>query len=108
MGFYRKRSSRTLRGGKHRSPIAWFTREGYPRIIELLAYPEELSRDFDRWHELAQDRERHLKRRGFLVVRVEVRADELLDWCAAEKPSIGALNGFVAVRGGIEQASRVR
>lgn len=101
MGFCRKRSSRTLRGGKHRSALAWFDREDYSKILETLGYPEDFSRDWNRWHELAQLREQRLKGRGFLAVRVLVRPDELLSWCNAKgiAPDVKALDHLVAVRG---------
>lgn len=100
MGFYRKRSSRTLKGGKHRAPLAWFKQAEYARVIEILGYPDGYSRDYNRWRELAENEEQSLKRSGLLAVRVTIHPEELLRWAEAKQTTpLAALNYMLAARG---------
>lgn len=83
----------------HRSGLAWFEREQHARMIEVMAEPHDISRDYERWREVTENRERTLKRRtgGRIVVRVVVDPDKFLAWCAArsKEPNGDALNLFV-------------
>lgn len=96
---YRRRSS-TVFGGKYRAGIPWFEPEEYARILEVMLYPPDMSRDYERWRDLAENSERNTKRNGHLAVRVVVHPDELIGWCAANavQPSGNAIRQFVNER----------
>jgi hypothetical protein len=82
------------------TPIPWFEEKDYSRMLEILNYPETMSRDYQRWRELAEDNERFSKRSrrgGGLVVRVAIDPDNFVAWCAAHsiKPSHSQIHAFV-------------
>lgn len=62
-------------------------------------YPEGMTRDYNRWREVTENRERDLKRsrRGWIPIRVPVNPDKFLAWCAArsKQPNRDALYAFV-------------
>lgn len=78
--------------------IAWYEPSDYVRILEILNYPPGMSRSFERWREVAENRESTLKhsRKGLFPVRVIINPDKFLAWCAARsiQPSSGAIESF--------------
>jgi hypothetical protein len=82
----------------HNIPIPWYEAEDYPRILEILNYPKGMTRSYERWREVTENRERDLKRSRRLPVRVVITPDKFLAWCAARaiEPSYGALDTMVA------------
>jgi hypothetical protein len=96
---YRRRSS-TKVGGTNRSGVAWFEPEEYARILEIMNYPPDMSRDYERWRELAEGRQRGRKGNAGFIVRVVVHPEEFVGWCASKaiQPDYGALNTFVYER----------
>ncbi|PDT68506.1 hypothetical protein [Bradyrhizobium sp. C9] len=101
MPSFKRRSNKSLKGGKLRIPLAWFEPEDYSGILDILNFPDDMSRSYARWNELAKNREQDLKQRGFFAVRVTVRPDEFKKWCASKsmQPDGRALNLFVDERG---------
>lgn len=79
--------------------LEWFEPEDYARILEIVNYPASLSRSYERWREIAENQERTLKRsrRGLFVVRVVIKPDKFLAWCAARsvEPSHNIIASFV-------------
>lgn len=96
---YRRRSS-TVIGGKYRVGRPWFEPQEYARILEIMNYPADMSRDYERWRELAENSERSSKRSGNLPIRVVVHPDEFVGWCTtnAVQPNGNALAQFVNER----------
>ena len=82
-----------------RIPLAWYEPEDYARIIEILNYPDGMTRSFERWQEVSQNSERDLKRsrKGLFPVRVVIHPDKFLAWCTARavEPSVQAINIFI-------------
>jgi hypothetical protein len=82
--------------------IQWFEPHEYARILEIMNYPPEMTRDYERWRELAEDHERFLKRhkRNLMIVRVVVHPDEFVAWCNAStvQPNSKSLRAFVQYR----------
>jgi hypothetical protein len=96
---YRRRASIVI-GGKFRVGIPWFEPQEYARILEIMNYPADMSRDYERWRELAENRQRGRKGQKLFVVRVVVHPEEFVAWCTAKaiQPDGGALNTFVNER----------
>jgi hypothetical protein len=86
--------------------FAWYEPDDYARVLEILNYPEGMTRSFERWREAAEESERSMKRSrspmGLFPVRVVIKPDKLLAWCAARsiKPSRTALDRLVAEAAG--------
>jgi hypothetical protein len=82
-----------------RSGIAWFdTPESYARILEIMNYPEGMTRSYERWREVTEDRERFLKRgRRFTPIRVVIDPEQFATWCKARavEPNRSSLYLFV-------------
>ncbi len=93
----RRRPAASSRIGGQRSGLPWFEPEEYPRILEVMNYPPDMSRDYERWREVAENKESALKRMGKLVVRVVVHPEEFISWCATHsiQPNSGSIDGFV-------------
>jgi len=78
--------------------VAWFEEKDYPRILEILNYPENMSRSYERWRDVFENRYGGDKRtRRGLLVRVVVDPNKFLAFCAARsvKPDLRWLNIFV-------------
>lgn len=71
-------------GGKLRTGMAWFEPQEYARILEIMNYPSDMSRDYDRWREVAENSARSGKRAGRFIVRVVVHPEEFVEWCASK------------------------
>ena len=82
--------------------IKWFEPREYARILEIMNYPTEMTRDYERWREVAEDHERFLKRhkRNLMIVRVVVHPDEFIAWrnTNAVHPNSKSLGAFVQHR----------
>ena len=87
-----------------RSGLAWFeTPENYARILEIMGHPEDMTRSYDRWREVTENKERSLKRGGrFMPIRVVIDPDKFVAWCAARsmQPDRNALSHFVEISTG--------
>ena len=67
----------------HPVGIAWYAREDYGRILEVMADADLMPDTFDAWSERATEVEAQLKARGFRVLRVALRPEAFLAWCQA-------------------------
>lgn len=85
--------------------MAWYEPDDYARILEILHYPEGMTRSFERWREVAENDERTMKysRMSLFPVRVLIKPDKFLAWCAARsvEPSSNVLPTFVAEAAGM-------
>lgn len=61
--------------------IAWFRREDWTRILEIMEDAEKIGPDFDRWEKLAKSIEERLNSQGVIVVRAMIDPDIFRDWC---------------------------
>lgn len=82
-----------------RIPIAWYEPEDYARMLEILNYPEGMTRSYERWREVTENRERNVKRgrQSRFAVRVVIKSDKFLAWCTARAidPSMDTLHAFL-------------
>lgn len=76
--------------------FAWYNREDYPRILEIMTDAGELPETYDGWLERAESAERELKANGVDIVRAIIKPDPFLGWCATRglKPNASARTRF--------------
>jgi hypothetical protein len=77
--------------------IAWFKPETHARMLEIMADPQSIPWNYERWREKAQTQERHWKATtNRLVVRVVIDPEKFLAWCAirACQPNSKSLEGY--------------
>jgi hypothetical protein len=70
--------------------IAWYSRQNYRRILEVMEDAGKLHRTYDQWLKSAEASERQLKRAGHTVVRAMIEPDEFLAWCRARGLKVDA------------------
>lgn len=70
--------------------IAWYTRDNYGRILEVMEDAEVLPRTFEKWLYKAERGERELAAKGHIVVRAVIDADEFVAWCRARGLNVDA------------------
>lgn len=63
--------------------IAWYSREDYPRVLDVMDDADKLPRTYDRWRELAEAGEGREKAAGHIVVRAVIEPEEFVAWCRA-------------------------
>ena len=61
--------------------FAWFEREQWQRLTEVVPDRNELDDTFQQWERSAKKAIAELKRRGQQVEKIPIRVDELLAWC---------------------------
>ena len=62
--------------------MAWYRAEDYPRLRALVQDADRLPLSYDGWVVSAEQLEREVTRSGVAVVRVELRPDAFVAWCA--------------------------
>ena len=67
----------------HAIGIAWYVREDYPHILEIMADGNRFPPSFDAWLNFAEELEIKLSNYGLLVVRVTIEPAAFLTWRAA-------------------------
>jgi hypothetical protein len=72
----KQRAAKPLRLG-----LAWFDREQWQRLTEVVPDRSELDETFEQWERNARKAMKELERRGQLVEKVLINVDELLAWC---------------------------
>ena len=84
-------------GSKGRHRVLQIKAEHYDRMIEIMGYPEDMSRSYERWRQIAEGLKRRLQSKGYFVVPVIADPDKFLAWCVAKdiSPDRQALDGFV-------------
>lgn len=61
--------------------IAWFDREQWQRLTEVVENRNELDGTFEEWEWSAMDAVRAIERQGQRVQKVNVNVDVLVSWC---------------------------
>ena len=67
----------------HPVGIAWYAREDYGRVLDVMADADLMPETFQEWHERAFEVEGQLKARGFHILRVPLRPEPFVAWCRA-------------------------
>jgi hypothetical protein len=61
--------------------IAWFDREQWRRLAEVVPDRTELDDTFEAWERSARKAIKNFERNGRAVEKVQVKVEELLAWC---------------------------
>jgi hypothetical protein len=70
--------------------IAWYSRQDYRRVLEIMDDAAEMPTTFDQWLNRAEAIERELKRAGHVAVRAIIEPEEFAAWCRAKGLNIDA------------------
>lgn len=70
--------------------IAWYSRQNYRRVLEVMEDADNLPGNFDQWLKRAEATERQFKRSGHIVVRAIIEPDEFAAWCRSRGLNIDA------------------
>lgn len=70
--------------------LAWYRRQDYPRILQIMADAELLPPTFDKWQGKAEKLEREIARKGGKPVRVQIDPDKFVAWCTAHGHDVDA------------------
>ncbi|MCC6891076.1 MAG: hypothetical protein IT536_21320 [Hyphomicrobiales bacterium] len=63
------------------SGMAWYRREDYPRILEIMEDRQKLYPDFTSWENAAKSGESSMKREGHIVIRALIDPEKFPEWC---------------------------
>jgi hypothetical protein len=66
---------------------AWFRREDYQRIRQIMDDSDKFPPDFDAWEERAKGQVEEAKRQGLIITPVPLDPDAFLAFCETEKMS---------------------
>jgi hypothetical protein len=61
--------------------LAWYTREDYPKVLDVMQDAESLDETFDEWEESARKVEDMLRKERHAVIHVMIRPGMFLEWC---------------------------
>jgi hypothetical protein len=80
---------------------AWFRREDYQRIRQIMDDSDKFPADFDAWEQRAKGQVKEAKRHGLIITPVPLDPDDFLAFCKAEKmsPNSEARAKFATGRG---------
>ncbi|MAM95707.1 hypothetical protein [Parvibaculum sp.] len=70
--------------------MAWYTRQDYPRILEIMEDAEKLPPTYFAWSKAAERGKRDLERKGHIVITAIIDPDEFPVWCRARGLNIDA------------------
>lgn len=70
--------------------MAWYNREDYPRILQIMEDADKLSPTFEKWQYAAHKGERELQAKGTLVIRAIIDPDEFIAYCARHNLKVDA------------------
>lgn len=70
--------------------LAWYKREDYPRILQIMEDADKLPPTHEKWLYSAQKVESQAKRNGTIVVRAVIDPDEFIAYCARHDLKIDA------------------
>jgi len=63
------------------TPLPWFDRESYPRILEVMADHDLMPATYDRWLKQVQRVLEKARREGQNPIRAHIDPDEFMAWC---------------------------
>jgi hypothetical protein len=80
---------------------AWFRREDYQRIRQIMDDSDKFPPEFDAWEARARGQMKEAARHGLIITPVILDPDEFLAFCATDKlpPSGEARAKFATTRG---------
>jgi hypothetical protein len=61
--------------------IAWFDREQWNRLTEVVPDRSELDDTFEAWERSARKAIKNFERNGQTIEKVQIKVEELLAWC---------------------------
>jgi hypothetical protein len=70
--------------------IAWYRREDYPRILQIMEDAHLLPRTFEKWLYAAEKGREKLLRSGALVVKAEIEPDAFVACCQSSGHKVDA------------------
>lgn len=70
--------------------FAWFRREDYPRIRQIMADADEMPPTWEKWFYGAEKRFKHLAQHGIAIEKVVLDPDVFSRWCEARGLNIDA------------------
>jgi len=78
--------------------LAWYRREDYPLILEMMADRREMHGTYDEWLREAERLEQHLASEGRAVKHVAIDPERFRAWCDQHnlEPAAKARSRFVA------------
>jgi hypothetical protein len=70
--------------------LAWYERQDYQRVLDIMEDAESLPATYDEWLVNAERIESDLQNRGHIVVRAMISSDEFVAWCDARGLKVNA------------------
>ena len=70
--------------------MAWYTRQDYPRILEIMEDAEKLPPSYFAWSKAAERGKREAERQGQIVIRAIIDPDDFSLWCRARGLNVDA------------------
>lgn len=70
--------------------VAWYERDDYPRILEIMTDAEKLPRTYNQWKQRAELSESQQRAAGRSVVRAIIKPDDFVAWCAGNGHKVDA------------------
>jgi len=61
--------------------LAWFSKDDWPRLLEISEDRENLEETYEEWHLNAERAINDLKKNGVHIKKVNANPDEILIWC---------------------------
>jgi len=60
---------------------ARYSRDEWSKLREVASDPERLEQSYEAWLAMAEEQLQKLRKTGIEVERVDVRADDIVEWC---------------------------
>ena len=70
--------------------IAWYKRDQWQLLLDVSVDRDELEATYAEWKKDAEKAVEQLRQGGLDVVKVNVRIEELLDWCQSQNLPVNA------------------
>lgn len=70
--------------------IAWYYRQDYARILDIMIDAADLPRTYDQWRQRAEKLQREIERAGGIAVPAIIDPDTFPDWCRARGLNVDA------------------
>lgn len=70
--------------------LAWYNREDYPRILQIMEDADKLPPNFEKWQYAAHKAESQIKASGMIVVRAVIDPDEFVAYCSRHNLKVDA------------------
>jgi len=70
--------------------VAWYDREDYRRILEIMEDADTLPSTYDRWRYSVDKLVRKIERDGGIIIRAKIDPERFLAWCAERSLRVDA------------------